>query len=533
MITAHTHKKSSGSTPVTQCHDITSLNSGQNLTITYTDASNNAQTFTLAPNATISLCALTGSVTVPGEINKTYTMQIGSACDFNRECEAYGTLYLTADENNGAYSHVGAGGIRATYQVYSLDIQNLSLENSTSLIGKQIFKNNSTHATFDGSVYTNTPGYYGLSAVWNSNTYDWTVSINKNGYITGAAQYTVATTPTPTPTPTPSSSSDRFGGGGPVLVTPTPTPTPSSSSAATTTYKYVVECVSGLCQQGTGRVASSSTQWASESEVTLNNMSGCWQVLYATSASAASAITGACSPTVTPTPSSSAPATMYKYIMNPCDGISANFTARSNSPKTIGNVYACTGSAYVEDNYTVIATSTNAWVTWIGDSAVCEGGGLGCLLSGTQIEMHDGTLKNIEDIVIGDAVMSRSIATAPDSDNKEQLLEWSHVDPKIGTDLAQVTDKMAYWKTEIYNINSGLLRSSATHVHFIKRGDSYRFIEAKSIQVGDFLIDKANDLVEITSVVKTHGNYQVWKLDVESLDTYIANGIVTHNDKRP
>ena len=87
MITAHTHNTSSGSTPVTQCHDITSLNSGQNMTITYTDVENNAQTFTLAPNATISLCALTGSVTVPGEINKTHTMQIGSVCDFNRECE--------------------------------------------------------------------------------------------------------------------------------------------------------------------------------------------------------------------------------------------------------------------------------------------------------------------------------------------------------------------------------------------------------------------------------------------------------------
>lgn len=470
MITAHTHNTSSGSTPVTQCHDITSLNSGQNLTVTYTNTENNVQTYELAPNATITICALVGSVSVPGEEGKIYTMQIGSVCDFNYECESYNTLYLTAGENSGSDFHGGACNSRTIYQVYSLDIQNLSQENLTSLIGKQIFKNNSTHTVFNGGL-GGTPwsfdGYYGISSAYGYliSTGDIVVRIDKDGYITAAA-YCAAVSPTPTPTP--SSSSDKVGGGGPVLVTPTPTP---SSSA-----------------------------------------------------------------TPTPTPSSSRPAIMYKYIMNPCDETSANFTARSNSPKTIGNTYTCTGSAYAEDNYTVIATSTNAWVTWIGDLTVCSGGDgepIGCLLSGTQIEMHDGTSKNIEDIVIGDAVMSRSIATAPDSDNKEQLLEWSHVDPKIGTDLAQVTDKMAYWKTEIYNINSGLLRSSATHVHFIKRGDSYRFIEAKSIQVGDFLIDKANDLVEITSVVKTHGNYQVWKLDVESLDTYIANGIVTHNDKRP
>lgn len=467
MITAHTHKKSSGSTPVTQCHDITSLNSGQNLTVTYTNTENNVQTYELAPNATITICALVGSVSVPGEEGKMYTMQIGSVCDFNYECESYNTLYLTAGENSGSDFHGGACGQRTIYQVYSLDIQNLSLENLTSLIGKQIFKNNSTHTAFNGGL-GGTPwsfdGYYGISSTYSYpiSTGDIVVRIDKDGYITAAAYCAAAATPTPTP----SSSSPKTTGSGPSL--PSPTPMPSSSA------------------------------------------------------------------TPTPTPSSSRPATMYKYIMNPCDETSANFTARSNTPKTIGYTYTCTGSAYAEDNYTVIATSTNAWVTWIGDLTVCSGGEPGgCLLSGTQIEMHDGTSKNIEDIVIGDAVMSRSIATAPDSDNKEQLLEWSHVDPKIGTDLAQVTDKMAYWKTEIYNINSGLLRSSATHVHFIKRGDSYRFIEAKSILVGDFLIDKANNLVEITSVVKTHGNYQVWKLDVESLDTYIANGIVTHNDKRP
>jgi hypothetical protein len=45
------------------------------------------------------------------------------------------------------------------------------------------------------------------------------------------------------------------------------------------------------------------------------------------------------------------------------------------------------------------------------------------------------------------------------------------------------------------------------------------------------LIDKDNNLIEITSAVRTHGNFQVWKIDVESLDMYIANGIVTHNDK--
>jgi hypothetical protein len=145
--------------------------------------------------------------------------------------------------------------------------------------------------------------------------------------------------------------------------------------------------------------------------------------------------------------------------------------------------------------------------------------------------MHDGTFKNIEDLSIGDALMSRDIETAPDSDDYDVLTNWSHSNPKIETGLTQVVGKTGYWKNSIYNFNSGLLRSSKDHMHFIKRGDSYKFIKSELVQVGDFLIDKDNNLIEITSAVRTHGNFQVWKIDVESLDMYIANGIVTHNDK--
>jgi hypothetical protein len=253
-----------------------------------------------------------------------------------------------------------------------------------------------------------------------------------------------------------------------------------------------------------------------------------------TAAAICSPVTSTPTPTPfpTPTPSNSSPATIYKYIMNPCDEESPNFTAKSNSQKTIGWTYTCTGSAYAEDNYTIIATSTNPWVTTIGDVTTCAGDNNGeCLLSGTQIEMHDGTSKNIEDIVIGDTVMSRSIETAPNSDDYGVLLDWSHANPKIESDLAQVTGKMAYWKNHIYNINSGLLVSSKDHLHFIKRGEEYTFTTANLLQVGDFLVDKDNTLIEITSVLRIQGNFQVWKIDVESLDTYIANGIITHNDK--
>lgn len=444
MITAKAHNTIPAIVLTHKCHDITNNSAEQNVQVNYTDSGDEPQSITLPPNGSINVCALEESVVVFG--SGSITTSVGSECDANVNCDANVQLFLNYDENSGSFgSSQACDGASLTFQAWSFDIQNISLENTTSIVGKQILNGRFSTTGWQGDVYTNWAGYYAVGASYYG-TKLMVLRINNNGFVTEASTCS-ASTPTPTPTNT-------------STLTPLPTPTPS------------------------------------------------------------------------PTPSSSTPATIYKYIMNPCDETSPNFTAASNSPKTINATYACTGSVYAEDNYTIIATSTNAHVTWIADLSICEGGGGGeCLIGGTQVEMHDGTFKNIEDLNEGDALMSRDIETAPDSDDYDVLTNWSHSNPKIETGLTQVVGKTGYWKNSIYNFNSGLLRSSKDHMHFIKRGDSYKFIKSALVQVGDFLIDKDNNLIEITSATKTHGNFQVWKIDVESLDMYIANGIVTHNDK--
>ena len=442
MITAKAHNTESAIVLTDKCHDITNNSSEQNVQVVYTDTSNESQSMTLPPNGSINVCALENSVAVFG--SGSITTSVGEECDANINCDANVQLFLNYDENSGTFGSSNAcDGPSLTFQAWSFDIQNISLENTTSIIGKQILNGRFSTTGWQGDAYTNWPGYYAVGASYYG-TKLMAIRIDNNGFVVAAA---TCSTSTPTPTNTPTNT-----------LTPVPTPTPS------------------------------------------------------------------------PTPSSSAAATVYKYLMDPCDGESPYFTAAANGPKTIGAVYACTGSLYQADNYTIIQTSTNSPETWIADLTLCPSGG-GCLISGTQVEMHDGTFKNIEDLNEGDALMSRDIETAPDSDNYDVLTNWSHSNPKIETGLTQVVKKTGYWKNSIYNFNSGLLRSSKDHMHFIKRGDSYRFIESALVQVGDFLIDKDNNLIEITSATKTHGNFQVWKIDVESLDMYIANGIVTHNDK--
>ncbi|MDC0008878.1 hypothetical protein OAE73_00795 [bacterium] len=144
----------------------------------------------------------------------------------------------------------------------------------------------------------------------------------------------------------------------------------------TITSKYVVECVSGMCIQGTGRVASSSKSYSPGDVVSLNNIDGCWEVLSTTNATAVSSITGACASTPTPTPS------YYVYKMDPCDGVSAYVNARSNSPITIGNVYRLTGSGYADQSYTAIQSlGATSFSTYVGLSDSCDTDGGGPRLS--------------------------------------------------------------------------------------------------------------------------------------------------------
>ncbi len=314
---------------------------------------------------------------------------------------------------------------------------------------------------------------------------------------------------------------------------PTATPTPTATATPTPTpyYKYVVECVSGACLQGTGRVVDTNTSYSIGQTVSLDNIAGCWEIMSVTSATPISTIVATCvSPTPTPTP-----LPVYKYVMDPCDGVSPNVIAQTNTPASIGTVYDLSGSAYADQAYTCIQTSTATPDTWILSASSCAGGDPpSCLFEGTKIEMHDGSLKNIEDILIGDTLMSRGVhgtPNIPDSDDPEVLAAWSSETISLPSELTQVSSVIGYNRNSIVYINGGLLYASQDHQHLVKTGGSWKIVKSSDLQLGDMLIDKNGQEIEITNLRTVYGDFIVYKIDVEQNDLFIANGIVTHNGK--
>ena len=509
----HLEPTATGTGAAYECHAINVNAEGGSTTISYYNGVRYIN-ITVSAGGTSTVCGMVSSFSyVSGNTN--YSISRGESCNVFDGCPEPVNYYTQRTEQSGSSSGSAAcSDVSPIYDIWSSDVQNLSLETSTSILGKRFYSDENMSSPWNGNHgYWGTPHWHALATSWGG-TKIMAVKIDGSGYVVDAL---ICSSDSPPPS-----------------ATPTPTPTPTTTGA--TADRFVVECVSGSCTQGTGRTAEYNSNHQIGDIVGLNNVSGCWEIMSVlfTSGIPMSTITQEClpaTPTPTPTPTATT-STIYKYLMSPCDEASPNFVAASNVPRNIGQVYELTGSGYTEDNATIIATSTASYDTWIGNSALCSSDGGECLVTGTQIEMHDGTFKNIEDVSVGDALMSRVVESMPNSDDESTLESWSANDPNISTELTQVVAKHAYYKRSVYSINSGLLTSSAKHLHYIKRGDLNMVRSADELQIGDFLIDKDHNLVEITSLIETHGSFQVFKLDVEEADLYIANGIITHNDKR-
>lgn len=136
------------------------------------------------------------------------------------------------------------------------------------------------------------------------------------------------------------------------------------------------------------------------------------------------------------------------------------------------------------------------------------GGGGGCFLKGTPIRMSDGTEKNIEDVVIGDKILTRS------SEFSSTLTEDT------------VTKTYRHVVSEYLTINDKL---QVTPIHRLFVNNSWK--QAKDIQIGDHLLDEYGNPILVETLDYSTGQFVVYNLTVFNAHTFFANGVYVHNDK--
>ena len=161
------------------------------------------------------------------------------------------------------------------------------------------------------------------------------------------------------------------------------------------------------------------------------------------------------------------------------------------------------------------------------------GGVPSCLLFGSQVSKSDGSVVNVEDLRIGDEILSVSLQGSTDESSGDWTNDTFDKDITFTPHSASVQRVLYEFSDSYYNINNGQELITGEH-HMLYRqagNENWVWKTAPTFEVGDFLMDKSGNEIAISSVeinVDPDG-YEVVQLDVEPDDFYIGKTFLVHN----
>ncbi len=130
-----------------------------------------------------------------------------------------------------------------------------------------------------------------------------------------------------------------------------------------------------------------------------------------------------------------------------------------------------------------------------------------CFVKGTPVLMADGLFKPIEEVKIGDRVLSF----------EEKTLSFKK---------GRVT-KLFEHSADSYLIVNGNIKVTENHLLY----SDGKWIEIGKLKVGGMLLNSKGKPEVIVSIRKVEDKAAVYNLEVSNLHTYIAAGVVVHNRK--
>lgn len=219
-------------------------------------------------------------------------------------------------------------------------------------------------------------------------------------------------------------------------------------------------------------------------------------------------------------------------------GASATFTVGTMNPQGAGSQTALMGvqthtlRAKFVDGFNDHATSYNTNIdktvysvdSYDGNSTAL------CLTIDSPVLLADGTIVEAGDLSEGDVLKGFSIGGLG-TDSDSTFLDWSSSDlTKTEKDVTIVGLTYSF-ASRYYNINSGEVTATAEHPMLVKDSVSgdYLFKEMFNLVVGDKLVKGDGSEVNITSISIVEKTTEIVSIDVESEDTYMVNGYITHN----
>ena len=153
-----------------------------------------------------------------------------------------------------------------------------------------------------------------------------------------------------------------------------------------------------------------------------------------------------------------------------------------------------------------------------------------CFLKGTKITLPDKSQKNIEDLKLGEFVLTYKIDGLSElkKDDKAKIMNWSNEDMNGEFSKNRVKN---IWvnPAEKYLVINDKLRITNLHIIHVKRGDEYKFLPAEKAQIGDFLFTDSGDYEPIKTIEQIYEKTEVYNIEVRKAKTYFAENYLVHH----
>ena len=185
------------------------------------------------------------------------------------------------------------------------------------------------------------------------------------------------------------------------------------------------------------------------------------------------------------------------------------------------------------DGFNDHATRYNTSVSKSIEIVDTYGGVPSCLLFGSPVSKSDGSVVNVEDLNIGDEILTVTLPGSTDESEGNWKNDTFNRTGSFAQHSSSVQRVMYEFSQHYYNINSGSELITGEHHMLYREAGNQNWIwkTAPTFKVGDFLMDKSGNEVAISSIdinVDPDG-YEVVQLDVEPDDFYIGKTFLVHN----
>ena len=220
----------------------------------------------------------------------------------------------------------------------------------------------------------------------------------------------------------------------------------------------------------------------------------------------------------------------------------ASVTAPSitNTDGAIAGTFNQSGSIVVKfhedgqsDGFNDHATNYNSNRTKDIEVVDTYGGVPSCLLFGSPVSKSDGSVVNVEDLNIGDEILTVNLQGSTDESSGDWEKDTFNKSGSFTSNTTTVKRVMYEFSNSYYNINSGSELITGEH-HMLYRqagNENWVWKTAPTFEVGDYLMDKQGNEIAISSIVPNVNpdGYEVVQLDVEPDDFYVGQTFLVHN----